>query len=48
MRAKLPWALTAGEFVGLKRFLALLEGTADAAFAIDATGRISGWNKAAV
>jgi PAS domain S-box-containing protein len=48
MRAKLPWALTAGEFVGLKPFLALLEGTADAAFAIDATGRISGWNKAAV
>ena len=29
------------------QFLMLLEGTADAAFAVDATGRISGWNTAA-
>jgi PAS domain S-box-containing protein len=34
--------------VSLKRFLTLLEGTADAAFAVDAAGRISGWNNAAV
>jgi PAS domain S-box-containing protein len=30
-----------------KRFLTLLEGTADAAFAIDAAGQISAWNNAA-
>src|ERR1041384_1648145 len=30
-----------------KRFLTLLEGTADAAFAIDVAGRISAWNQAA-
>ena len=34
--------------VSLKRFLTILNGTADAAFAVDVTGRISGWNKAAV
>jgi PAS domain S-box-containing protein len=32
----------------LKRFLTLLAGTADAAFAVDAAGRITGWNNAAV
>ena len=32
--------------MSLKRFLTLLEGTADAAFAVDAAGRISGWNDA--
>jgi PAS domain S-box-containing protein len=30
-----------------KEFLFLLEGTADAAYAVDAGGRISAWNKAA-
>jgi len=30
-----------------KKFLTLLDGTADAAFAIDIAGRISGWNHAA-
>jgi PAS domain S-box-containing protein len=30
-----------------KQFFILLEGTADAAFAIDVAGRISAWNKAA-
>lgn len=30
-----------------KQFLMLVEGTADAAFAVDITGRISAWNKAA-
>ena len=30
-----------------KQFLMLLEGTADAAFAVSATGRIGAWNKAA-
>ncbi len=34
--------------MGLKRFLTFLDGTADAAFAVDAAGRISGWNRAAV
>lgn len=34
--------------MSLKQFLTLLEGTTDAAFAIDATGRICGWNNAAV
>jgi len=48
MGANLPWPLTAGEQVSLKRFLTLLEGTADAAFAVDAAGRITGWNNAAV
>jgi len=33
--------------VGSKQFLILIEGTADAAFAVDAAGRISAWNKAA-
>jgi PAS domain S-box-containing protein len=32
----------------LKRFLLLLDETADAAFAVDSSGRISAWNKAAV
>jgi PAS domain S-box-containing protein len=30
-----------------KQFLMLVEGTADAAFAVDTAGRISAWNKAA-
>ena len=30
-----------------KQFLILIEGTADAAFAVDAAGRISAWNNAA-
>lgn len=30
-----------------RQFLMLLEGTADAAFAVDTTGRISAWNKGA-
>jgi PAS domain S-box-containing protein len=34
--------------VSFKRFVLLVDGTADAAFAVDATGRISAWNKAAV
>jgi PAS domain S-box-containing protein len=33
--------------VSLKRFQLLLDGTADAAFAVDSAGRISAWNKAA-
>lgn len=33
--------------MGSKEFLMLVEGTADAAFAVDADGRISAWNKAA-
>jgi PAS domain S-box-containing protein len=33
--------------VGLKRFLMLISGTADAAFAVDIAGRISAWNNAA-
>ena len=33
--------------MGSKRFLTLLEGTADAAFAVDSAGRISAWNNAA-
>lgn len=33
--------------MGLKRFLFLVDGTADAAFAVDSAGRISAWNKAA-
>ena len=31
-----------------KQFLRIVEGTGDAAFAVDADGRISAWNKAAV
>jgi len=34
--------------VSFKRFVLLVEGTADAAFAVDSSGRISAWNKAAV
>lgn len=34
--------------MGFRRFLTLLDGTADAAFAVDVTGRITGWNSAAV
>lgn len=34
--------------MSLKKFLTILNGTADAAFAVDVAGRISGWNKAAV
>ena len=34
--------------MGFKRFLLVVDGTADAAFAIDGTGRISAWNKGAV
>jgi PAS domain S-box-containing protein len=34
--------------VSSKRFVLLVEGTADAAFAVDASGRISAWNRAAV
>jgi len=34
--------------VSFKRFQLLVEGTADAAFAVDAAGRISAWNRAAV
>lgn len=33
--------------VSFKRFHLLLDGTADAAFAVDSAGRISAWNKAA-
>jgi PAS domain S-box-containing protein len=33
--------------VSLKRFLLLLDGTMDAAFAVDSAGRISAWNNAA-
>ena len=33
--------------MSLKRFLLLVDGTADAAFAVDSSGRISAWNKAA-
>ncbi len=33
--------------MGLKQFLIPIEGTADAAFAVDPTGRITAWNKAA-
>src|SRR5687767_1757817 len=31
-----------------ERFLMIVEGTGDAAFAVDAAGRIMAWNKAAV
>ena len=31
----------------MKRFLLLVDGTADAAFAVDSSGRISAWNTAA-
>ena len=34
--------------MSFKRFLLLVDGTADAAFAIDSAGRISAWNRAAV
>ncbi len=34
--------------MSIKRFLLLVDGTADAAFAVDSAGRISAWNKAAV
>jgi PAS domain S-box-containing protein len=34
--------------VSLKQFLVLIEGTADAAFAVDGAGQISAWNRAAV
>src|SRR5215204_3686300 len=34
--------------MGYKRFLLVVDGTADAAFAVDSTGCISAWNKAAV
>ena len=33
--------------MGSKQFLTLIDGTADAAFAVDAAGRISAWNSAA-
>ena len=33
--------------MSLKQFSILIEGTADAAFTVDAAGRISGWNSAA-
>jgi PAS domain S-box-containing protein len=33
--------------VGFKQFFTLIEGTADAAFAVDTAGRISAWNSAA-
>lgn len=33
--------------MGFKRFILLVEGTADAAFAVDSSGRISAWNNAA-
>lgn len=33
--------------MSLKRFLLLVDGTADAAFAVDSAGRISAWNNAA-
>jgi PAS domain S-box-containing protein len=36
-----------GKEVVLKRLHTLLDGTADAAFAVDAAGRITGWNEAA-
>ena len=34
--------------MSFKRFVLLVDGTADAAFAVDSAGRISAWNKAAV
>jgi DNA-binding CsgD family transcriptional regulator len=34
--------------MGIKRFVLLVDGTADAAFAVDGGGCISAWNKAAV
>lgn len=34
--------------MSFKRFLLLVDGTADAAFAVDSVGRISAWNHAAV
>ena len=34
--------------MGSKRLLILIDGTADAMFAVDATGRITAWNNAAV
>ena len=34
--------------MSFKRFLLLVDGTADAAFAVDSSGRISAWNNAAV
>jgi len=34
--------------VSFKRFVLLVDGTADAAFAVDSSGRISAWNRAAV
>jgi|SRR5215213_56883 len=34
--------------MGFKRFLLLVDGTADAAFVVDNAGHISAWNKAAV
>jgi len=34
--------------VGLKRFLLLVDGTPDAAFAVNSAGRISAWNNGAV
>lgn len=34
--------------MSFKQFLVLIEGTADAAFAVDGAGRISAWNSAAV
>jgi PAS domain S-box-containing protein len=33
--------------VSFKRFVLLVDGTADAAFAVDSSGRISAWNRAA-
>ncbi|HEX6285622.1 MAG TPA: PAS domain-containing protein, partial [Pyrinomonadaceae bacterium] len=36
-----------GAPVGLQQFFVLIEGTADAAFAVDAAGRVSAWNNAA-
>lgn len=49
MEAKLVTWTTQRRHAGghSKQFLMMVEGTGDAAFAVDASGRISAWNKAA-
>lgn len=43
----LSYFVVGGQAVSCKQFSILIEGTADAAFAVDGTGRISSWNSAA-
>ena len=49
MKAKLVTWTTQRHLAGTRsqQFLMMVEGTGDAAFAVDASGRISAWNKAA-